>query len=84
MRVLKLWDYQVWDGGSYCNHEAYFYQNTVSEKEVKLLAGTYDAAYDKKIAIYSSIQEYEDDKSGKVRKQALAKLTVAERKALGV
>lgn len=35
----------------------------------------YDAAYDKKIVIYSSIQEYEYDKSGDVRKHALAKLT---------
>ena len=32
----------------------------------------------------SSIQEYEYDKSGNVRKHALAKLTAAERKALGV
>lgn len=84
MRVLKLWDYQVWDGGSYHDHTAYFDQKTVSEKEVKLLAGAYDAAYDKKIVVYSSIQEYEYDKSGDVRKHALAKLTAAERKALGV
>lgn len=83
MQVMNVWDYQVWDGGSYQNHKAYFDATTVSDQDAKNLAGKYDSMDAKEIIVYSSIQEYQDELNGVVKKRALAKLTIEERKALG-
>ena len=83
MQVLKVWDYQVWDGGSSHKHKAYFDRTAVSEADAKIIAGTYDIMTSREIVIYHSIQEYETEKAGKVRERALSKLTVEERESLG-
>ena len=81
VKILKLYSVQVWDGGDRHNHK--FYLTSKEEADRWLAANTYDGVYEKTVEIFDTIEDWKDWSKGKVKEQALAKLTPEERRALG-
>lgn len=79
IQIIKMFDVHVWDGGERQNYAASF----SSEEEAKKFASKHDYISPKEIIVFDNVEEAKDFKNGAVKKQALAKLTDAERKALG-
>jgi hypothetical protein len=79
-KIIECYDVQLWDGGDRHYHECY----VVDKDDAKAIAGQHGAVYKRTFIIHESKEEYEFLKSGELKKQALAKLTVEERNALGL
>ena len=82
MKILKVWDIQVWDGGDRHNHKYYVATKEAADEWMK--KNTYDTVYEKEMVILDSWDELQDYKDGELRKRALAKLTAEERVVLGL
>jgi hypothetical protein len=82
MKILKVWDIQVWDGGDRHNHKYYVATKEAADEWIE--KNKYDMIYEKEIVILDSWDELQDYKNGELRKRALAKLTEEERIVLGV
>jgi hypothetical protein len=82
MKILKVWDIQVWDGGGRHNHK--YYVATKQAADAWKADNKFDEIYEKEFVILDSLEELKDYESGQLRKQALAKLTEAEKKVLGL
>ena len=82
MKIIKCWDIQVWDGGERHNHR--YYVATKEAADEWMLNNKYDMIYEKEMVILDSWDELQAYKDGELRKQALAKLTDAEKVVLGL
>lgn len=82
MKIHKVWDIQVWDGGDRHNHKYYVATKEAADEWIE--KNKYDMIYEKEIVILDSWDELQDYKNGELRKRALAKLTEEERIVLGV
>lgn len=82
MKIIKVWDIQVWDGGDRHNHK--YYVATKETAEQWIAYNKFDAFYEKEMIILDSWDELEEYKNGEMRKRALAKLTEQDKKVLGL
>jgi len=82
MQIIKCWDIQVWDGGDRHNHRYYVATQEAAEQWKE--KNKYDEIYFKEFVILDDLSEVEAFKNGELRKQALAKLTDAEKVVLGL
>lgn len=82
MQIIKCWDIQVWDGGDRHNHR--YYVATKEAADEWKFRNKYDEVYEKEFVILDDLGEVEAFKNGQLRKQALAKLTDAEKVVLGL
>jgi hypothetical protein len=82
MQIIKCWDIQTWDGGDRHNHK--YYVKTEEDARAWLEKNKYDAIYECEFVILDDLTEVEAFKNGQLRKQALAKLTDAEKVVLGL
>ena len=82
MKIIKCWDIQVWDGGDRHNHK--YYVATKEAADEWKAKNKFDEVYEKEFVILDSWDELEAYENGELRKRALAKLTDAERKVLGL
>ena len=86
MKVIPVYSVNVWDGGDRTNF-AFYLDNTDGRGESAvrewITKHPYDCIREEELVIFSDISDYDEFNSGKVRERALAKLTKAERKALG-
>jgi hypothetical protein len=82
MITLKLYDIQVWDGGSEYNHK--HYTSDLEAAEAWMAKNKYDNVVERTMIIAESVEELFDLDSGEIKKRALAKLTEAEKIALGL
>jgi len=82
MQIIKCWDIQTWDGGDRHNHK--YYVKTEEDARAWLEKNKYDAIYEREFVILDDLTEVEAFKNGQLRKQALAKLTDAEKVVLGL
>jgi hypothetical protein len=82
MKILKVWDIQVWDGGGGHNHK--YYVATKEAADEWIVKNKYDMIYEKEIVILDSWNELQEYKNGELRKRALAKLTNEDKIVLGL
>ncbi len=80
MQTVKCWDIQVWDGGDRHNHK-YYVATEEAAKDWKA-KNKFDEIYEKEFVILDDLSEIESYKNGELRKQALAKLSDAEKVVL--
>jgi len=85
MKQFDMDCYEVWDTDGYThNHVAFVSTESLAKELVNGNGYMGYSRYQKSITIYESIQEYKEAKEQALRAQALAKLTAAERAALGL
>ena len=82
MKIIKVWDIQVWDGGDRHNHK--YYVATKEAAEQWIAYNKFDTFYEKEMVILDSWDELQEYKNGEMRKRALAKLTEQDKKILGL
>jgi hypothetical protein len=82
MKIIKVWDIQVWDGGDRHNHR--YYVATKEAADAWKAKNKYDEVYEHEFIILDGLEELEEYENGQLRKKALAKLTDAEKKVLGL
>jgi len=70
------------DGGSTHNHKYYVTTKAAADQWKK--NNTYDYILDRDFVIYESYDELMEFISGDVKRKALAKLTIEEKRALGL
>ena len=84
MQLVKMLDYQEWDGGDRHVHRAFFSPDIFpTEEDKKKFKGQYNELFERSFMVFDSLEEYTQYKNGELKKQALAKLTPLERAALG-
>ena len=72
-------------GGMYSNHVAYVSTRTLADQLVEQSKGWRSATpYKKIITIFDTLEEIEANSKANLRKSGLAKLSAAEREALGL
>lgn len=83
MKFIEYYQYMCWDGADLHTPKEPFF---LFEEDVKLFLGEESYDYFEKITIpvYESFSEWEQSQKEKLKKQALAKLTLHEKKALGL
>jgi hypothetical protein len=92
VKILVLWDYQVWDGGDRHNHKAFveYSDDTYDfDRQVKNSRLTqYDTAFRRDLVICDNMDDLIKYKEGTTKKAVLEKakkyLTVDELKLLGI
>lgn len=82
MQVLKVYSIKVWDAAGKHNHK--FYLSDRDEALQYVLENKYDIVEEKTIEVFDTLEEWKTWNSGEVKKRALAKLTVEERRVLGL
>lgn len=82
MQVIKYWDIQVWNGADRCNSKYLVASESIADQFLAI--NTFDRADEKSITIFDSFKELEDHINGAARRAALAKLTEADKIALGL
>ena len=82
MQIIKCWDIRTWDGGSHHNHK--YYVATKEAADTWKAKNKYDEVYATEFVILDSLDELTEYENGELRKRALAKLTEAEKKVLGL
>lgn len=81
MKLITVFDIQVWDGGDRHNHKLYVESEDAAKEWVKI--NHYDTYYKKEMMVYSDLEDYKENSPENLKNKALAKLTAEERKALG-
>ena len=79
VKIIDCFSVEVWIRGDRHNHKCY----VSSKEEASLLVGKHDYIHKVQFVIYDTAQEYKDVTDGKLKEQALSKLTPEERLALG-
>jgi hypothetical protein len=82
MQIIKCWDIQTWDGGDRHNHK--YYVATKEAAQAWLANNKYDTVVEREFVILDSLDELTEYENGELRKRALAKLSEAEKKVLGL
>lgn len=80
MQIIDCWTVEIWDGGDRQNHLCYV---ATEEEAKKLYNPKTDYIGKRQFVVYETAQEFNDFKNGKLKEQALAKLTREERLSLG-
>ena len=82
MQIIKCWDIRTWDGGDRHNHK--YYVATKEAADAWKAKNKYDEVYETEFVILDSLDELTEYENGELRKRALAKLSEAEKKVLGL
>lgn len=82
MKIINCWEILVWDGGDRHNHK-YYVATEEAAKQWKA-EHTYDHIQSREFVILDDLGELADYEQMTLRKSGLAKLSPAERKALGL
>ena len=82
MKEYAVWEIQKWDGGD--RHYHAFYLSSEEEKNKYLKNNKYDAAYQKTITIYDTLDEVVNAEYVSAKAKAKEALTAKQRKALGL
>lgn len=80
MIQMEVWEAFQWDGGSQQNSAGLF----ADAKDAESIAGKHGRVSRKVLVVFESILDYQENTVTELRKKALAKLTLAERAALGI
>ena len=82
MQLVEVKEVNLWDGGDRHNFGFYIVPS-VTDDEIK---ERYPHSYimNRKMIIYDNFEELEEDNVKKVREKALEKLTLEEKRALGL
>ena len=83
MKIIEYWEIMAWDGG---DRHVKTGISFASEEEANRYLETrnHDYAQRHRTEAFDTLDEYESIRSGKVREEALAKLTDLEKRALGL
>lgn len=81
MKLITVFDVQVWDGADRQNHKFYVSSEESAKDWVK--ASKFDAYYKKEIVVYDDLTDYHQNNPQALKERTLAKLTPEERKTLG-
>lgn len=81
MKIFKVWDIRVWDGGDRHDQKYYVSSEAVADMWMKKNPHDYVRAMD--LLIFDSLEDIDEFNKNEIRKRALLKLTTEERKALG-
>ena len=83
MKTITYYQFMQWDGGDRHNSKEPAF---IHKKDADRFLGdnSYDHFVKVTVPVYESLEEYEEVISGRVKAQALAKLTEVEKKALGL
>lgn len=79
-RIIECYDVQRWDGGDRTNHYCFM----TTEKDAKEVAGEHGHIVKRDFVVHESIADLQHWNSGELKRKALAKLTIAEKIALGL
>lgn len=80
-RIIECFDVQRWDGGDHTNHYCFI----ANEKDAKYVAREEHGSYFKRdFVVHDNIADLQHWNNGELKRQALAKLTTAEKIALGL
>ena len=82
MQIIDCWSIGVWDGGDRTPHK--YYVATEEAANAWKAKNPYDYVLQRQLVVFDDIAEIEDYETGEARKRALAKLTAAEKIALGL
>lgn len=80
MIQMEVWEAFQWDGGSHQISAGLF----ASSKDAESVAGKSGRISRKVLVVFESVLDYQENTVTELRKKALAKLTLAERVALGI
>lgn len=80
MIQMEVWEAFQWDGGERQNSVGFF--SNVSD--AAQIAGKHGRTARKVLVVFESVVDYQENTITELRKKALAKLTPAERQALGI
>ena len=80
MIQMEVWEAFQWDGGSQQNSVGLF----TNMNDATSVAGKQGRTSRKVLVVFESVLDYQEDTITKLREKALAKLTLAERAALGI
>lgn len=80
MIQMEVWEAFQWDGGSQQNSVGLFAQ----ARDAESVAGKHGRVGRKVLMVFESVLDYQENSVIELRKKALAKLTLAERAALGI
>jgi hypothetical protein len=78
--IIKAFEVLRWDGGEFHRHHCYI----ADEVEASKLAGPHDLVKPVRFIIHDTADDAISYHQGKIREQAIAKLTDVERAALGI
>ena len=88
MKQFEMDCYEITEsdgGGMHSNHVAFVSNKTLADELVSKSKGwRFSHPYKKVITIFDTMEEIEANSKANLRKSGLAKLTAAEREALGV
>ncbi len=82
MKILTVWDIQVWDGSDRHSHKYYVASKEAADAWMK--KNRFDRVTTKDLVVFDNLEDIEHFNLMEVRKKALAKLTEDEKLALGV
>ena len=80
MIQMEIWEAFQWDGGSQQISAGLF----TSSKDAESVVGKSGRISRKVLVVFESVLDYQENTVTELRKKALAKLTLAERAALGI
>lgn len=80
MIQMEVWEAFQWDGGDRQNSVGLF----VNVSDATQIAGKHGRTARKVLVVFESVTDYQENTVTELRKKALAKLTLAERAALGI
>ena len=82
MKIITVWDIQVWDGGDRHQHKYYVASKEAADEWMK--ENKFDFVTTKDLVVFDDLEDIKSFETGEVRRRALEKLTDAEKIALGV
>lgn len=83
MKMLKVLEVRLWDGGERHNFAYFLDASTNSKTEIEKTI-KHAMVFDKVLQIFDSLQDVETNKPANIKRQALAKLTDLEKQVLGL
>ena len=87
MIQMEVWEAFQWSGGSHQNSVGLFEKSVglfANAKDAESVAGKSGRISRKVLVVFESVLDYQENTVTELRKKALAKLTLAERAALGI
>ena len=82
MKTLNIFEIRISDGGGGSYHG--FYVKSESAAKEWVSRNNFDLYYEKTITIFDDLSDYEENSPAGLKKKALAKLSDAEKKILGL
>lgn len=79
-RIIECFDVHRWDGGDRNVHYCYM----LNEKDAKEVASKHGSYFKCTFVVHETVEDLQHWNSGELKRQALEKLTTAEKIALGL